>query len=162
ALRTRYPRLDLLLNNAGRIVREHTVTEDGFELTLATNHLGHFALTGLLLEPLLATPGSRVVTVSSIGHRRGVLDTADLHASHRFQTRTGYFQAQLANLLFSYELQRRLAAAGAGTISVAAHPGNARTNFGRGVVPGIGLVVSRAATPLTSWLLQSPRVGALA
>ena len=69
-LRAAYPRLDLLINNAGLIVPAHTLTEDGFELTLATNHLGHFALTGLLLDTLLATPGSRVVTVSSIGHRR--------------------------------------------------------------------------------------------
>ncbi len=88
-------------------------TEDGFELTLATNHLGHFALTGLVLDRLLATPGSRVVTMSSQGHWEGVMNFDDLQSEHGYQPDTAYFQSKLANLLFTYELDRRLRAAGA-------------------------------------------------
>jgi NAD(P)-dependent dehydrogenase (short-subunit alcohol dehydrogenase family) len=161
-LRAAYPCLDLLINNAGLVVPARTVTEDGFELTLATNHLGHFALTGLLLDALLATPGSRVVTVSSIGHRRGVLDTDDVHSARRYRPSTAYFQSKLANLLFTYELQRRLAAAGAGTVAVAAHPGNARTSFGHNWSPVVRVGTSPRLRPLTWWLMQSPQVGALA
>jgi NAD(P)-dependent dehydrogenase (short-subunit alcohol dehydrogenase family) len=161
-LRAAYPRLDLLVNNAGMIVPAHTLTEDGFELTLATNHLGHFALTGLLLDTLLATPGSRVVTVSSIGHRRGVLDTGDPQALRGFKPQTAYFQSKLANLLFTYELQRRLEAAGAGTVALAAHPGNARTSFGHNWNPVVRVATSPRLAWLTFWLLQSGHAGALA
>src|SRR6185295_7043141 len=108
---------------------------DGFELTLATNHLGPFALTGLVLDQLLATPGSRIVTVSSIGHRRGTINFDDLQHERGYRFQHAYFQSKLANLMFTYELQRRLTAAGADTIAVAAHPGNARTEFGREMNP---------------------------
>ena len=110
-LRDRHPHIDLLINNAGGVNPRYQRTEDGFERTFATNHLGPFAFTGLLLDRLFAAPGSRVVTVSSIGHRRGVLDFADLQGDRGYRFQAAYFQSKLANLMFSYELQRRLAAA---------------------------------------------------
>jgi len=125
-------------------------TEDGFELTLATNHLGPFALTGLLLDRLLATPGSRIVTVSSIGHRRGTINFDDLHYEHGYRFQHAYFQSKLANLMFTYELQRRLVAAEVDTIAVAAHPGNARTEFGRDMLSPR----TRSATPWFSVLVD--------
>jgi NAD(P)-dependent dehydrogenase (short-subunit alcohol dehydrogenase family) len=161
-LRATHAHIDLLINNAGGIGSRRVVTEDGFETTFATNHLGHFALTGLVLDRLLATPGSRVVTVSSIGHRRGVINFDDLQLEHGFRNSTAYFQSKLANLMFTYELQRRLAEACAPTIAVAAHPGNAHTEFGRNLNPVTRLLLSPRLHFLTWWLLQEPRVGALA
>jgi NAD(P)-dependent dehydrogenase (short-subunit alcohol dehydrogenase family) len=161
-LRDRHPRIDLLINNAGGVNPRYQRTQDGFERTFATNHLGPFAFTGLLLDRLLAAPHSRVVTVSSIGHRRGVLDVADLQGDRGYRFQAAYFQSKLANLMFSYELQRRLAAAGVGTIAVAAHPGNARTEFGRDMSALVRVAMSRWLRPLTWWLMQSPGVGALA
>jgi NAD(P)-dependent dehydrogenase (short-subunit alcohol dehydrogenase family) len=161
-LRDRHPRIDLLINNAGGVNPRYQRTQDGFERTFATNHLGPFAFTGLLLDRLLAAPHSRVVTVSSIGHRRGVLDVADLQGDRGYRFQAAYFQSKLANLMFSYELQRRLAAAGVATIAVAAHPGNARTEFGRDMSALVRVAMSRWLRPLTWWLMQSPGVGALA
>lgn len=152
-------RIDLLVNNAGAFRSRYVVTEDGFESTFAGNHLGPFALTGLLLERLLATPGSRVVTVSSIGHRRGVIDFDDLHATRGYRSGPAYFQSKLANLMFTYELQRRLA--GTNTIAVAAHPGNSYTGFGRELNPIARFLTSPRARFLMWWLLQSPPMGAL-
>ncbi|MCX4099173.1 oxidoreductase [Nocardia sp. alder85J] len=155
-----YPRIDLLINNAGALIRRHTVTEDGFEQTLATNHLGAFTFTALALPRLLDTPGSRVVTVSSVGHKRGVMNFDDLHFADGYRAAHAYFQSKLANLLFTYELQRRLTAAGAPTIAVAAHPGNARTAFG-----GDRFHIRTFTRPqlriLTWWLLQNPERAAL-
>jgi NAD(P)-dependent dehydrogenase (short-subunit alcohol dehydrogenase family) len=125
----RFPKLDVLVNNAGVMALPKRETVDGFEMQLGTNHLGHFALTGLLLEPLLATPGSRVVTLSSTIHKSGRIRFDDLQSEKRYQKWTAYGQSKLANLLFAYELQRRLAAKRADTISVAAHPGYAATNL---------------------------------
>ena len=113
AIRSTHDRLDLLINNAGVMEVPYQRTEDGFELTLATNHLGHFALTGLLLDLLLATPGSRVVTVSSNAHRRGVMRFDDLQSERAYDAAAAYAQSKLANLLFTYELQARLEAIGA-------------------------------------------------
>jgi NAD(P)-dependent dehydrogenase (short-subunit alcohol dehydrogenase family) len=127
----RFDRLDLLLNNAGVMVPPHGKTEDGFETQLGTNHFGPFALTGLLLERLLATPGSRVVTMSSIAHRSGRIYADDMDFEGGYRAWAAYGQSKLANLLFAQELQRRLAAAGATTCSVAAHPGWARTELQR-------------------------------
>lgn len=160
-LRANHPRIELLINNAGALTPTYHVTEDGFERTLATNHLGHFALTGLLLEHLLAVPGSRVVTVSSIGHRRGTINFDDLHFRHGYRYQPAYFQSKLANLMFTYELDRRLTAAGASTIALAAHPGNARTGFGSDLW-FVRLATRPQLAPLTWWLLQSAKVGALA
>src|SRR6202042_764049 len=101
----------------------------GFELTLGTNHLGHFALTGLLLPSLLATTGSRVVTMSSQGHASGVMNFEDLQYDRGYESATAYFQSKLANLLFTYELDRRLRAAGVGTMALACYPGLVLTDL---------------------------------
>jgi NAD(P)-dependent dehydrogenase (short-subunit alcohol dehydrogenase family) len=133
-------RLDLLVNNAGVMATGDLRTEDGFELQMGTNHLGHFALTGLLVDLLLRTAGSRVVTVSSMLHRIGRVDPAQLAPARlgRHHPWRAYAASKLANLLFAYELDRRLAASAADAISVAAHPGWARTNLARnGAGPGL-------------------------
>lgn len=127
-LRT-YDRLDMLINNAGVMAIPRRLTADGFEMQFGVNHLGHFALTGLLLPRLLQTPAARVVTVSSSAHFLGRINFADLQGERRYQPWLAYGQSKLANLLFAYELQRRLAAAGGQVISVAAHPGYAATNL---------------------------------
>ena len=113
ALRKAYPRIDLLINNAGVMWTPKQLTADGFEMQFGTNHLGHFALTGLLLDNLLPVRGSRVVTVSSMGHRlRAAIHFDDLQWEHGYDRIAAYGQSKLANLLFTYELQRRLAAPG--------------------------------------------------
>ena len=130
-LRAKHPRIDLLINNAGVMFTPKQTTGDGFELQFGTNHLGHFALTGLLLEQLLAVPGSRVVTVSSLGHRLGArINFDDLQWERSYRRVAAYSQSKLANLLFTYELQRRLSGVGT-TIAVAAHPGLADTELTR-------------------------------
>jgi NAD(P)-dependent dehydrogenase (short-subunit alcohol dehydrogenase family) len=129
------PHLDLLINNAGVMVPPRRITADGFELQLGTNHLGHFALTGLLMEPLLATPGARVVTVSSTAHKMGRIDFDDLQSERSYRRWLRYGQSKLANLLFALELDRRLRAAGADLLSVAAHPGYAATNLQTAATP---------------------------
>jgi NAD(P)-dependent dehydrogenase (short-subunit alcohol dehydrogenase family) len=129
ALRAAADALHVLLNNAGIMAIPRRETADGFEMQLGTNHLGHFALTGLLMERLLATPGSRVVNVSSTAHRMGRVRWDDLQSERSYSRWGAYAQSKLANLLFTYELQRRLAARGADTIAVAAHPGYAATNL---------------------------------
>jgi NAD(P)-dependent dehydrogenase (short-subunit alcohol dehydrogenase family) len=118
-----------LVNNAGVMALPRCETVDGFEMQLGTNHFGHFALTGLLLELLLATQGSRVVNLSSTMHKAGRMRFDDLHGERSYGKWTAYGQSKLANLLFTYELQRRLAAKRAATISVASHPGYAATNL---------------------------------
>ena len=126
---TTYDGIDLLVNNAGVMAIPRATTEDGFEMQFGTNHLGHFALTGLLLPSLLARVDSRVVTVSSTAHKIGSINFDDLAAEKKYWSWGAYGQSKLANLLFAYELQRRLEAAGATTISVAAHPGYSSTNL---------------------------------
>ncbi len=121
--------LDLLVNNAGVMAIPHRRTADGFEMQLGTNHLGHFALTGLLLPLLTARPGARVVTVSSIAHRAGWISFGNLQRERRYERWTAYGQAKLANLLFAFELQRRADAVGVDLLSMAAHPGYAATNL---------------------------------
>jgi NAD(P)-dependent dehydrogenase (short-subunit alcohol dehydrogenase family) len=122
--------LDVLINNAGVMATPPRRTVDGFELQLATNHLGHFALTGLLLDRLLDADGeSRVVTLASVAHRFARIDFADLQRERSYQSWSVYAQSKLANLLFAYELERRIDAAhaSAALVSVAAHPGYAAT-----------------------------------
>ena len=122
--------LDLLINNAGVMaLPERRTTPQGFEMQFGTNHLGHFALTGLLLPALLRQMGSRVVTVSSIAHKGGKLNLDDLNAERSYDPRKAYQQSKLANLVFGLELDRRLRARGANTMSVIAHPGVAVTNI---------------------------------
>jgi NAD(P)-dependent dehydrogenase (short-subunit alcohol dehydrogenase family) len=129
--RAAYDRLDLLINNAGMMLPPYGQTRQGFEQQFGVNHLGHFALTGLLLDMLNGTPDARIVTVSSNMHRIGRLNFEDLNAERNYSPQRAYAQSKLANLLFTYELQRRLASAEQGTLSVAAHPGWTRTNLGR-------------------------------
>jgi NAD(P)-dependent dehydrogenase (short-subunit alcohol dehydrogenase family) len=130
-LRSDHDRIDLLVNNAGVMWTPKSTTKDGFELQFGTNHLGHFAFTGLLLDRLLPVAGSRVVTVSSIGHRiRADIHFDDLQWERGYSRVGAYGQAKLANLLFTYELQRRLAPHGT-TIAAAAHPGGSRTELSR-------------------------------
>lgn len=127
-----FARLDLLINNAGVMVPPLGRTADGFELQFGTNHLGHFALTGLLLDRLRETPGARVVTVSSMAHGAGRLDFSDLQwERRRYRAWRAYGDSKLANLLFTRELQRRLALSGADVRAVAAHPGWTRTELSR-------------------------------
>jgi NAD(P)-dependent dehydrogenase (short-subunit alcohol dehydrogenase family) len=154
-LRADYPAIDLLINNAGVMFTPKETTKDGFELQFGTNHLGHFALTNLVLDRVLAAPGSRVVTVSSIGHRFArAVRFDDLQWQREYRRVGAYGQAKLANLLFTYELQRRLQ--GTDTIAVAAHPGGSRTELTRNLPRLVG-----AATRLVEPLFQSADMGAL-
>ncbi|BDB40314.1 MULTISPECIES: SDR family NAD(P)-dependent oxidoreductase [Mycobacterium] len=161
ALRGSHPRIDLLINNAGVMWTPKELTEDGFELQFGTNHLGHFALTGLLLDHLLGVRGSRVVTVSSLGHRlRAAIHFDDLQWEHSYSRIGAYGQSKLANLLFTYELQRRLEAAGkareVSTIAVAAHPGGSSTELARNIPR-----LLRPLNALGPLLFQSAQMGAL-
>ncbi len=156
-LRAAHPRLDLLINNAGVMYTPRQTTADGFELHLGTNHLGHFALTGLLLDRLLPTPGSRVVTVASTAHRlRADIHFDDLQWERSYNRVGAYGQSKLANLMFTYALQRRLASHGT-TVAVAAHPGISRTELLRAAPAGMQLIVGRIAGPF----FQSAAMGAL-
>jgi NAD(P)-dependent dehydrogenase (short-subunit alcohol dehydrogenase family) len=157
----RYPNIDLLINNAGVMMPPYGLTKDGYELQFGTNHLGHFALTGLLIRQLLATPGSRVVTVSSNAHRTGRIDFADLNSSRRYRRMGAYGQSKLANLMFTYELQRRLDAAREQTIALAAHPGTARTDLTRHMSALSNAAMGPRFAPLTSRFVQNAAMGAL-
>jgi NAD(P)-dependent dehydrogenase (short-subunit alcohol dehydrogenase family) len=155
-LRFTHDRIDLLINNAGVMTTPASTTKDGFELQFGTNHLGHFALTNLLLDRVLEAPDSRVVTVSSAGHRwaRGIRFD-DLQWARRYSRIGAYGQSKLANLMFTYELQRRLT--GTNTIAVAAHPGTSNTGLLRNT-PAPIRAVADAIGPL---LGQSSDMGAL-
>ncbi len=156
-LRAAHPRIDLLINNAGVMYTPKRTTADGFELQFGTNHLGHFALTGLLMDRLLPVPGSRVVTVSSVGHRiRAAIHFDDLQWEHSYNRIGAYGQAKLANLMFTYELQRRLAPHGT-TVAVAAHPGVSNTELMRNSPAALRVPLSWLA-PLIS---QKAEMGAL-
>ncbi|MCF4122639.1 SDR family NAD(P)-dependent oxidoreductase [Antribacter sp. KLBMP9083] len=157
-LHTRHASIDLLINNAGVMYPPKQTTRDGFELQFGTNHLGHFAFTGLLLDLLLPVPGSRVVTVSSLAHRLGgaAIHFDDLQWDRSYDRAAAYGQSKLANLLFAYELQRRLAPQGT-TISVAAHPGLANTELLRNA-PAAFRLIGPIVAPLIS---QDAAMGAL-
>ncbi len=131
AFKANYDRLDVLVNNAGIMAVPYATTEDGFESQFGTNHLGHFALTGLLIDLLLKTPGSRVVNISSNGHRFGTMDFDDLmyEGGEGYSSMSAYGRSKLANIHFTNELQRRYVAAGADAIAVSAHPGLSNTNL---------------------------------
>jgi NAD(P)-dependent dehydrogenase (short-subunit alcohol dehydrogenase family) len=153
-LRAQHPRIDLLVNNAGVMFPPRQTTPDGFELQFGTNHLGHFALTGLLLEQMLPVPGSRVVTVSSLAHRlRARINFDDLQSERSYNRAAAYSQSKLANLMFTYELHRRLSGAATTTIAVAAHPGLADTELTRHS--------SAASAALARLISQKPAMGAL-
>lgn len=130
AFKDKYDRLDILVNNAGIMVPPLGRTAQGFETQFGVNHLGHFALTAQLMPVLEQTPGARVVTVSSMAHRFGQMDFADLNwKTRKYVPMPAYGQSKLSNLLFTYELQRRLSAAGKGVLAIAAHPGWASTGL---------------------------------
>lgn len=129
AFRSQNKQLDLLINNAGVMMPPYGKTRQGFEQQFGINHLGHFALTGLLLDMLNATPDARVVTVSSSSHRFGIINFDDLNWEKGYPPQRAYGQSKLANLLFTYELGRRLTQAGQKTLAVAAHPGWTATNL---------------------------------
>ncbi len=129
AFQQKYAYLHVLYNNAGVMAIPYAKSVDGFEMQLASNHFGHFALTGLLLDTLLNTPKARVVNTSSILHKGGKFDFANLNNDVGYTPGAAYSRSKMANLLFTYELQRKLEAAKADVISVAAHPGYSATNL---------------------------------
>jgi len=152
-------RVDLLINNAGIMAAPRRLTRDGFESQIGTNHLGHFALTGLLVPALLKSPAPRVVTVSSHLHRRGTMRFDDLHGERKYDRWGAYGQSKLANLMFCFELQRRATEAGAPLLSMAAHPGYASTNLQFAAT-------NRSYEKVIGWLgnrlfAQSAEIGAL-
>ncbi|MGH3678686.1 MAG: SDR family NAD(P)-dependent oxidoreductase [Mycobacterium sp.] len=157
-LRASYPRIDLLINNAGVMYTDKASTKDGFELQFGTNHLGHFALTGQLLDNMLPVEGSRVVTVSSVGHRiMAKIHFDDLRLDRDYNRVKAYGQSKLANLLFTYELARRLAAKGAPTTALAAHPGGSQTELLRNMPGGIRQV----SEFFWQFIAQPPDMGTL-
>jgi NAD(P)-dependent dehydrogenase (short-subunit alcohol dehydrogenase family) len=157
-LRATFPRIDLLINNAGVMYTDKAATKDGFELQFGTNHLGHFALTGQLLDNMLPVDGSRVVTVSSVGHRiRAKIHFDDLNLDRNYNRVVAYGQSKLANLLFTYELARRLKVKGAPTIALAAHPGAADTELLRNMPGGIKQV---SQFVWSNFIAQGPEMGA--
>jgi NAD(P)-dependent dehydrogenase (short-subunit alcohol dehydrogenase family) len=158
-IRDQFPALDLLINNAGVMEVPYQRTEDGFELTLATNHLGPFALTGLLLGHL--ADGARIVTVSSIGHLDGVVNFDDLQSERDYNRDRAYSQSKLANLLFSYELDRRLRAAGASAAALACHPGVVYTDLFANRSRLQQFLLSPSMRVINFWAVQNVRMGAL-
>ncbi len=153
-----HSRLDLLINNAGVMVPPKTLTEDGFELQFGVNHLGHFALTGLLLPKLLEQEDARVVNVSSSAHKFGRIFFDDINAERTYSAWARYGMSKLANLLFTFELQRQLADQGHSALRVlACHPGGAETDLSR----HLPQVLSAVMTPLARLVINSAAEGAL-
>jgi NAD(P)-dependent dehydrogenase (short-subunit alcohol dehydrogenase family) len=163
---SRFNQVDVLVNNAGVFLASRHTTRDGYEATFAINHLGYFLLTHLLLDRIKATPGARIINVSSASHLRGVIDFSDLHYERRFYNGLGaYRQSKLANLLFTYELARRLQ--GTGVTANAMNPGFVYTNMGNGsparwlfwLAKRLGLLIDPAAGAKTAlYLAGSPEV----
>ncbi|MFT5097940.1 MAG: NAD(P)-dependent dehydrogenase (short-subunit alcohol dehydrogenase family) [Candidatus Azotimanducaceae bacterium] len=149
-------KLDALVNNAGVMIPPKQETSDGFELQFGVNHLGHFALTGHLLHKLKDQPGARIVNVSSLAHRNGRINYKDIHAEKKYDRMARYSMSKFANILFMYELQRRLKDASSPAISVACHPGGSATELGRYLPPFLSLLL----TPL-NMLMNTPAEGAL-
>ena len=156
-VRADHPTIDLMVNNAGVMAPPRGETADGFELQLGTNHLGHFALTAQLIGSL-GGDDPRVVTVSSGAHRFGSIDFEDLQRERRYIRWRAYGQSKLANLLFAYELDRRLRAAGSPIKSVAAHPGYAATNLQFAAPPLLDRIVMTVSNKV---IAQSAAMGAL-
>jgi len=156
-----HQQLHILINNAGLMSPRFQTTEDGFEMQFGTNHLGHFALTGLLLEPLLATPGARVVTVSSAAHMKADINFDHLHAANGYYRWKSYGRSKLANLVFAYELSRRFESAGSGVVSVACHPGFAATNIPAAALGNNMAWLGKPFNGLVGLFAQSAAMGAL-
>ena len=156
-LHERFETIDLLINNAGVMFTPKSTTQDGFELQMGVNHLGHFAFTGLLADLMLSVDGSRIVTVSSGAHKiRSTIDLGELAGTDEYNRTAAYGRSKLANLAFTYELQRRLVAADAPTIALAAHPGGSNTELARNAP-----TIMRAAGILFRPFMQSAAMGAL-
>jgi len=161
-LAQRHDVIDLLINNAGVMATPHRRTNDGFELQIGVNHLGHFALTGLLLDRMADSARPRVVTVSSALHRRGTVDLSDLlWERRRYRPWAAYEQSKLANLLFTLELARRGEAAGTAMAAVAAHPGVAATDLTRDLAVARLPVLGPAIRAVVGRLGQGAAAGAL-
>lgn len=156
----KYDRLDVLINNAGIMMVPYGQTEDGFERQLGTNHLGHFALTGLLIDRIKATPNARVVNISSNGHKVGSVDFDNLQyeGGKGYSPMSSYGRSKLANILFTYELQKRFDANGVDAIAVAAHPGGSNTNLGNHLTDSL---LGKLMMPIVSRMSQSAAMGAL-
>lgn len=155
--RRRYDRLDLLVNNAGIMIPPYSKTEDGFESQMGVNYFSHFLLTGLLLDVITGTAGSRIVSLASNAHRKGRINFDDLNWEKGYSPMAAYQQTKLACLVFSFELQRRLEKKGYRTISVAAHPGLSMTDLVRHIPKWLIYL----AQPLTALFTHSPEKGAL-
>lgn len=155
-----YSQLHILINNAGIMTSPYGLTKDGFESQMGTNHLGHFALTGLLLDTLVRTPNSRVVVVSSLAHRQWKIsfDNTLFENAQGYNSMRAYARSKLANLLFTYELQRKFEAKGINSLVVAAHPGASFTNLGRHLE---GKFLFKVLKPLIIKVLPTPKSGAL-
>ena len=161
-LRRSHEQLDLLVNNAGVMALPYRTTAEGFEMQFGTNHLGHFALTGLLLDLVLATPGARIVNVSSQAHRVGRIRFHDLHWEKGYGKWRAYGQSKVANLLFTHALHGRLRAAGASAMAVACHPGYSSTHLQAAGPEMEGSKLMIKITDLGNRLLaQSAEMGAL-
>ncbi|MCK7535488.1 MAG: oxidoreductase [Marinilabiliales bacterium] len=154
----RFDRLDILINNAGVMIPPYSKTKDGFELQFGTNHLGHFALTAHLLPLLLATPLSRIVSISSIAARNGKINFKNLDGEQGYNPMTFYRQSKLANLLFAIELQNRLERAKTTSISAACHPGISVTNL---MSRGSGKETGKIMKAMMSLIAQPAAKGAL-
>ena len=158
AFKSKYDKLDVLINNGGPIIALRNVTEDGFESHFGINHLGHFALTGLLLDCLLNTPSSRVVTVSSRMHVDGKMEWDDLMSEHSYDRMAAYRQSKLAQMLFAMEFDRRLKTNGLSTLSVTAHPGLAKTGWADNNLSGFMKIMGKIMGAVS---YQSAAMGAL-
>lgn len=156
----KYSQLDILINNAGIMTCPYALTEDGFESQMGTNHLGHFALTGHLIDIVTRTPNSRVVTVSSLAHKQWKIsfDNSLSEYEQSYNKMRAYARSKLANLLFTYELQRRFGASGIKSMALAAHPGASYTNLGRYMEDKL---LARLLKPLIVKVLPIPEMGAL-
>ncbi len=159
-IRSKYSNIDILMNNAGIMMTPYKLSEDGFESQMATNHLGHFALTGLLIDLIIKTPDSRIVNISSLAHKQAKRNFRDLFFTDKsnYSPMRAYARSKLANLLFTYELQRLFDAKGIQTIAVAAHPGASHTNLGNHLV---GKFLYNFLWPIAILMTQKPAVGAL-
>ncbi|ALS79480.1 MULTISPECIES: oxidoreductase [Planococcus] len=157
SFKNKHDSLDLLINNAGVMTPPYSKTKDGFELQFGSNHLGHFALTGLLMPLLKNTPDSRVVSLSSLAHKGAKIDFDNLDGAKGYKAMKFYGQSKLANLLFAQELDKRFKAYDLQTVSIACHPGISATNlfkFGKRDAP-------KLMKSLMHNFLQPPAMGAL-
>jgi NAD(P)-dependent dehydrogenase (short-subunit alcohol dehydrogenase family) len=153
-----HDRVDLLINNAGVMALPNMKTAQGHEMQFGTNHLGHFLLTGLLIDRVITAPDSRIVTVASQAHRFGKIKLDDLNGEKKYSAWGAYGQSKLANILFTLELQRRLSAAGLSTKAVTAHPGWSRTNLGTIPDGRLAAMVSKVR-PVAERAMAQPATG---